>query len=116
MHIARTAAVIFALINVLGLVWYMDTVQSSTLLYGVTAIICALVVSLTPRSLITANKTIAMAMLVLCIVGIGAIAFLVMQDYQRSYGPDMGAITLRVLFASTFVFIGLAIRRHASGQ
>lgn len=116
MHIARTAAVIFALINVLGLVWYLDTIQTSTLVYGVTAIISALIVASTPRSLITTNKAIAMTMLVLCIVGIGAIAFLIMQDYQRTYGPDMGAITLRVFFASTFVFMGLAIRRHISGQ
>jgi len=110
MYIARAAAIIFALMNMVGLVWFVDTVQGSIFFFGIVTIACALAVSMTPRNLIN-NDTIRWILIALCIAGVGALFALITKDYQRAYGPDFGAIIMRLLFASTFVFMGLEIYR-----
>ncbi len=111
MHVARIAAVIFVLINGLGLVWFIDSLQTFTFFFGIVAIICALVVSLMPRRLIN-NAGVKWILIALCIVGIIALFSLISQDYQRTYGPDSGAIIMRLLFAFTFVSMGLNIYKE----
>jgi len=110
MYIARVAAVIFAIMNLVGLVWFSDAIRPSVLFFGIAAIICALIVSLAPRRLIN-NASIRWMLIVLCMIGIGAIFALIAKDFQRTYGPDFGAIIMRLLFVFTFVYMGLDIYR-----
>ncbi|MBI5462405.1 MAG: hypothetical protein HY941_09490 [Gammaproteobacteria bacterium] len=106
MYIVRVASVIFALMNIVGLVWFLDATQAYVDAFGVVAIICALLVSMTPRKLL-GNEGIKATLIALCIAGICALVALIAKDYQREYGPDYGAIMLRALFAYTFVAMGL---------
>lgn len=111
MNVARIAAIIFSLLSALGMVWFIDTIQPFSLFFGSVSITCGLVVSLTPRRLI-GNSGIRGVLITLCIVGIISLFSLITKDFQRSYGPDFGAIILRLLFAYTFVSIGLDIFRR----
>lgn len=110
MNVARIVAIIFSLINALGMVWFIDTIQPFSLFFGGVSIACALMVSLTPRRLIS-NSAIRSVLMTLCIVGIISLFSLITKDYQRTYGPDYGAIIMRLLFAYIFVSIGLDIFR-----
>ncbi|WP_241084906.1 hypothetical protein [Candidatus Vondammii sp. HM_W22] len=114
MSIARIVLLVFAFINVLGLVWFFEDVSGSTFIYGITTISCALIVAFVPGSAIDSSKHIGMIVLLLCVIGVIAISLLILQDYQRKYGADTGAIFMRVLFASVFVSVGLEIRRRIS--
>lgn len=110
MYIVRAAAIIFALMNSVGLIWFIDTTRGSISFFGMVTIVCALAVSMTPRRLIN-NAAIRWTLITLCIVGVGSLFALITKDYQRAYGPDFGAIIMRLLFASTFVFMGLEAYR-----
>ncbi|MCG6865695.1 MAG: hypothetical protein LJE58_09760 [Thiogranum sp.] len=109
MDISRTFAIIFSIINVLGIVWFLESLKQSTLVSGAVAVICALTLALVPRRLVSDNNNLRLFLLVLCVVGISAILFLISQDYQRTYGPDFGAITLRSIFAATLLSMGIKI-------
>lgn len=109
MSTARIVAIIFSFVNMLGLFWFLDSLVGSTVVFGALSIICALAVALAPRENVRVNTLFRNALLVLCLIGVGALVMLIAQDYQRTYGPDIGAITLRAIFAASFIFMAIEI-------
>jgi ABC-type uncharacterized transport system permease subunit len=110
MLIIRSASLVFALMNIVGLIWFLDATKTSIFILGIVAVVCAVLVSIAPRNLV-ANKVIRQTLIVLCATGICALMALIAKDFQREYGPDYGAIVLRILFAYTFAAMALDIYR-----
>ena len=103
---ARVISILFAVLSLIGIVWFIDTSKSSVVIPGLITIACALIVSMAPRKY--ANSPSAKWVLIaLCFLGVSALCFMIRNDYGRAYGPDYGAIILRIIFASTFIAIGV---------
>jgi FtsH-binding integral membrane protein len=106
MSIAKSAALFFSIAYAVGFVWFGENLQLRPFYLGVVVIICALVNSLVPSKRIR-SKRVKWVLMAFCAGGICALLILIYEDIHQINGPDSGAITMRLLFLSTFIVMGL---------
>jgi hypothetical protein len=109
---ARVASICFAMIFLIGIVWFLNELDNKTIFAATLAIVSGLVVAAAPRSLFP-YLMLKVVLLGLCTIGVLSLAYLMVGDIYIKNGPDWGAFIIRAMFATSFLSMANEIWNHA---
>ena len=103
--LARIVIIIFAIEQLLGLVWFSFSQGTLFIMPSLVAIATGLLLALVPMSFSTATQRRRALFIGLGILGVASGLILIFQDIAASTGPEYDVALVRTIFALAIVIL-----------
>jgi len=108
MLLGRLLTLGFGLISVIGILWFSDSLDNVVINSTAVSVIAAFAVSMSPASLYR-NKRAALFLLTSCVVGIVAVAIVIVHDTLKFGLSNRTGVVYQLVFIAGFVLMAKEI-------